>query len=52
MGEHGRRHVDERYSVERLLEDVDLLYRELMRERGLAACHSAPSEADVASLSA
>lgn len=31
MGENARRHVSERFSVERLLEDVDLLYGELLR---------------------
>jgi len=30
MGEHGRRHVAKRYSIERLVDDVELLYRELL----------------------
>ena len=33
MGEHGRRHVGEQYSVDRLVRDIDLLYRELLAER-------------------
>jgi len=31
MGEHARHHVAERYSVERLVADVDLLYGELLQ---------------------
>jgi glycosyltransferase involved in cell wall biosynthesis len=33
MGEAGRASVHERYSVERLLDDVDRLYRRLLAER-------------------
>ena len=33
LGEAGRRHVQMRYSVERLLEDVDMLYRSLLAVR-------------------
>jgi len=36
MGEAGRARVLERYAVERLVDDVDHLYRELLAERGLA----------------
>ena len=36
MGEAGRARVLERYAVERLVDDVDRLYRELLAERGLA----------------
>jgi hypothetical protein len=36
MGEAGRARVLERYSVERLLGDTDVLYRELLAEKGLA----------------
>jgi glycosyltransferase involved in cell wall biosynthesis len=35
MGEHGSARVVPRYRVERLVDDVDELYRELLRERGL-----------------
>ncbi len=35
MGEQGARHVRERYRVERLVEDVDALYRELLAQAGL-----------------
>ncbi len=35
MGEAGRARVIERYSVSRLVDDVDRLYRELLAERGL-----------------
>jgi glycosyltransferase involved in cell wall biosynthesis len=35
MGEAGRARVLERYSVQRLLDDVDRLYRELLRAKGL-----------------
>ena len=35
MGEAGRARVLERYSVERLVGDVDALYRKLLAERGL-----------------
>jgi glycosyltransferase involved in cell wall biosynthesis len=34
-GAHGRERVIPRYRVERLVEDVDALYRELLSERGL-----------------
>jgi hypothetical protein len=40
MGEAGRASVHERYSVERLLDDVDRLYRELLE----AATTSLPSK--------
>ncbi len=36
MGETGRARVLQRYSVERLVDDVDHLYRELLTERGLS----------------
>jgi len=35
LGEHGRERVLPRYRVERLVDDVDALYRELLSERGL-----------------
>jgi glycosyltransferase involved in cell wall biosynthesis len=35
LGEHGRKRVVPRYRVERLVDDVDALYRELLSERGL-----------------
>jgi len=35
LGEHGRARVVPRYRVERLVDDVDALYRELLSERGL-----------------
>lgn len=35
MGEAGRERVLERYSVERLVDDVDALYRRLLAEKGL-----------------
>jgi glycosyltransferase involved in cell wall biosynthesis len=35
MGEAGRANVLERYSVERLIDDVDSLYRRLLAEKGL-----------------
>jgi len=35
MGEAGRARVLERYSVERLIDDVDRLYRKLLEEKGL-----------------
>jgi glycosyltransferase involved in cell wall biosynthesis len=35
LGEAGARHVLARYSVERLVDDVDELYRSLLRERGV-----------------
>jgi len=37
MGDAGREHVLSRYSVERLVDDVDALYRKLLAEKGLAA---------------
>lgn len=37
MGEAGRARVLERYSVQRLLGDMDSFYRELLAEKGLAA---------------
>ena len=36
MGEAGRSRVVERYAVERLVDDVDTLYRRLLAERGLS----------------
>ena len=36
MGEAGRDWVLERYSVERLIDDVDALYRKLLQEKGIA----------------
>ena len=35
MGEAGRKRMRERYSVERLVDDVDALYRKLLAEKGL-----------------
>jgi glycosyltransferase involved in cell wall biosynthesis len=35
LGEHGRARVVPRYRVERLVDDVDALYRELLSEKGL-----------------
>jgi glycosyltransferase involved in cell wall biosynthesis len=35
MGEAGRKRVVPRYRVERLVDDVDALYRELLAEQGL-----------------
>jgi len=35
LGEHGRGRVIPRYRVERLVDDIDELYRELLSERGL-----------------
>jgi glycosyltransferase involved in cell wall biosynthesis len=35
MGESGREHVLPRYRVERLVDDVDALYRELLTQQGL-----------------
>jgi glycosyltransferase involved in cell wall biosynthesis len=37
MGKAGRERVVPRYRVERLVDDVDTLYRELLREQGLPA---------------
>ena len=37
MGKAGRERVVPRYRVERLVDDVDALYRELLREQGLPA---------------
>ena len=36
MGERGREVVIPRYRVERLIDDVDALYRELLSEKGLS----------------
>ena len=36
LGESGRAYVRERYSVERLVDDVDRLYRSLLAEKGIA----------------
>ena len=36
MGEAGREHVFRRYAVERLVDDVDALYRRLLAEQGFA----------------
>jgi glycosyltransferase involved in cell wall biosynthesis len=35
MGEAGRERVVQRYRVERLIDDIDALYRELLSEAGL-----------------
>ena len=35
LGRHGRERVIPRYRVERLVDDVDALYRELLSEQGL-----------------
>ncbi len=40
FGESGRTHVFERYSVSRLVDDIDRLYRELLRAKGLAGVRS------------
>ena len=37
MGEAGRERVVPRYAVERLVDDIDALYRELLSEPGLRA---------------
>jgi glycosyltransferase involved in cell wall biosynthesis len=37
MGAAGREHAVPRYRVERLVDDVDALYRELLTEQGLPA---------------
>jgi glycosyltransferase involved in cell wall biosynthesis len=37
LGENGRARVRSRYGVDRLVNDIDLLYRELLGEQGLAA---------------
>jgi glycosyltransferase involved in cell wall biosynthesis len=42
LGEQGRRFVLPRYRVERLVDDVDELYRDLLSERGLPLPASAP----------
>ncbi|HEY6113107.1 MAG TPA: glycosyltransferase family 4 protein, partial [Gaiellaceae bacterium] len=36
LGESGRENVRERYAVDRLVDDVDRLYRSLLAEKGLA----------------
>jgi glycosyltransferase involved in cell wall biosynthesis len=36
LGESGRENVRERYAVDRLVDDVDRLYRSLLVEKGLA----------------
>jgi glycosyltransferase involved in cell wall biosynthesis len=36
FGESGRKHMFERYSVSRLVDDVDRLYRSLLAAKGLA----------------
>jgi glycosyltransferase involved in cell wall biosynthesis len=41
MGEAGRVRVVRRYRVERLIDDVDALYRELLTEAGLPGPPSA-----------
>ena len=35
LGESGRAYARERYSVDRLVDDVDRLYRSLLAEKGL-----------------
>jgi glycosyltransferase involved in cell wall biosynthesis len=45
MGEAGRKRVLERYAVDRLVDDVDRLYRELLAERGLKPPLEATREA-------
>ncbi|MGH3128870.1 MAG: glycosyltransferase, partial [Gaiellaceae bacterium] len=39
MGEAGSANARERYSVERLVDDVDRLYRELLAAKGITANH-------------
>jgi len=39
MGEAGSANARERYSVERLIDDVDRLYRELLAAKGITANH-------------
>jgi glycosyltransferase involved in cell wall biosynthesis len=39
MGEAGRANARQRYSVERLVDDVDRLYRELLAAKGISANH-------------
>ena len=41
LGEQGKAHVLERYSVARLVDDVDRLYRSLLAATGYAASSSA-----------
>jgi glycosyltransferase involved in cell wall biosynthesis len=36
MGEHGRERVLERYSVDRMLDEIDLLYRSLLDTKGIS----------------
>ena len=42
LGESGRREMFERYSVSRLVDDVDRLYRALLAAKGLAGLRSDP----------
>ena len=37
MGEQGRARVLGRYSVDRLLDEIDLLYRSLLEAKGIPA---------------
>ena len=39
LGEAGSANARERYSVERLVDDVDRLYRELLAAKGITANH-------------
>jgi glycosyltransferase involved in cell wall biosynthesis len=51
LGEAGRERVVQRYRVERLIDDVDALYRELLREAGLPQPPSAGTQQTKASSS-
>jgi glycosyltransferase involved in cell wall biosynthesis len=44
MGRRGRERTLPRYRVERLIDDVDSLYRELLAEKGIALPEAAPGE--------
>jgi glycosyltransferase involved in cell wall biosynthesis len=45
LGEHGRERVIPRYRVERLVDDVDELYRSLLSAKGLPLPVPAPARA-------
>ena len=47
LGTEGRERVIPRYRVERLVDDVDELYRELLSERGLPLPARAPARATI-----
>ena len=48
FGESGRAHVFERYSVSRLVDDVDRLYRSLLAAKGLGGVDLVGSNEDIA----